>query len=257
MVFSALNIFQSDSNYNTSSSNFGLFYSVNNFFNILSYIVGTVDAYGANSTVNYFAPFYPGISTDFSETLFPLINLGKNDYILFQIQVPDESWLNNHNLFSVSPYFYNYNETEDPNGGNPYTVFATIDITIPFFKNFNLSTSGNVINICVTASKVIGNYYEGLGYIISKIPQEYIYSGTFLPLVRVGITNKYTSNINDFVKTSYTIGSSVDLESEFYYTSEEIIKGFPDTLIPAENQPLSNNTTFGENVSKFEGIKDY
>lgn len=252
MVFGAFNIFQSDSSYNSSSTNYGIFYNINNFFNILASIVSNVDNYGANSTVNYFVPIYSFITPDikFRDTLFPLANLGKNDYIIFQIQVPDEFWLNNHNLFNMTPYFYNYNCTDDPDGGNPYTVFASIDITIPFFDNFNKSTSGNVINICVTASKDIGNYYEGLGYIISKVPIEYINLGTFLPLIRVGITNKYTFNINDFVKTSYTKGEVEESGSGGYYSSEDIIKSFPETLIP-------DDSTFQNNLSQFDSIVSY
>jgi len=220
----------------------GLNYNVTNCLDIFENFSPNIDAYGSNSTVNYYSTIFPGIS--FLKTSgLSLINIGPNDYILYEISVPDRKWLYNHNLFSLTPYFYDYTEN------NVTTkTFASVDITIQFFNYFKTIDSKNKINICITSNKTIGQYFSNKGYIISKIPFEYINSCTFLPLIRVGLINDYTFDINTFV-TSYYYKSSDKIPRD-NYTSNDVIASFPPSLLPS-------NQTFKDNLNQFNSIVSY
>lgn len=219
---------------------YGKIYNVNNLYNIIGYFMPDLNKYGANVTVNYYATAFKDIT--YIENGFPLINLGANDYILYTITVPDECWLSNHNYFSLTPYFYSYT-----NNNLTTNVFASIDVTIEFFKKFN--NPNNEINICLTCSKKVSKYYREKGYIISKIPVEYINSGSFTTLFRVGIINKYTFNINKYVKASYY--KSDDTKTYKYYNAADIIASFPRELLPVKNK------TFQQNLYQYDTIVNY
>lgn len=218
----------------------GITYNVNNSIKIISKFIPDFNAAGANVTVDYYATIFPEISY-FSGSFLPLINFGPNDYLLYEITVPDNVWLYNHNLFSFTPYFYNYT-----NNNVTTSVFASTDITIQFFEKFK--NPNNKINICVTSSIEVGNYFENKGYIISKLPIEYINVSTFLPLFRVGLFNNENSyNINSFVKSYYFKSSSTSTNNN--YSSIDIIASFPQSLLPSDKIFYSNLLNYQNIVS--------
>lgn len=221
----------------------GLTYNVNTFYKVFSKLLNNSDADGANSTVNYFATFFQGITSNRLTDFLPIMNFGPNDYILYDITVPDIIWLSNHNLFNITPYFYNYvtpdNQTTTP--------FASVDVTIPLFVEFK--TPGKKIKICMTSSITVAQNFESQGYIISKIPVDYINSSTFLPLIRVGdLSNADDIDINRFVKTYFY--KSSDPSGNNNFTSQDIINQLPPTLSPS-------NTTFLNNLNTFTSIVSY
>jgi hypothetical protein len=197
----------------------GISYNVNNLFSVASKLFPNLNYYGANSTTNYYATIFNNITIP--NDLFPVINVGPNDYMLYEIDVPDNLWLSNHNLFNITPYFYNY-------------------------------IQNNVIKICLTSSKKIGDFFNKKGYTISKIPIEYINSTTFIPLIRVGIIKEMTFNINDFVKTYYYKSPNNNINAEEqYYTSKDIIINYKDVLLP------KNDIDFKLNLNNFDNIVSY
>lgn len=221
----------------------GLTYNVNTFYKVFSKFLNNSDADGANSTVNYFATFFQGITSNRLTDFLPIMNFGANDYILYDITVPDITWLSQHNLFNITPYFYNYVTPDN----RTTTPFASVDVTIPLFIDFK--TPGKKIKICMTSSKTVAQNFESQGYIISKIPVNYINSSTFLPLIRVGnLHNVDDIDINSFVKTYFYKSSDSTINNNF--TSQEIIDGLPPTLSP-------NNPTFLNNLNTFTNIVSY
>jgi len=227
----------------------GLTYNVDTFYKAFSKILNNSDADGANSTVNYFATYFHDITSNRLTDFLPLMNIGPNDYILYEITVPNEKWLSEHNLINVTPYFYDY-VTQDNRTTNP---FASVDITVSLFNEFK--TSGNKIQICMTSSKTVAQKLDAeaksKGYIsiISKIPVDYINSCTFLPLIRVGsLHNVDDVDINSFLKTYFYRSSDSTIHNNF--TSQEIINQLPPTLSP-------NNPTFLNNLNTFDNIVHY
>ena len=220
----------------------GFSYNINKFYNFLNRFINNQDAYGENSTVTYFATYFYGITSNQLTKIFPLIDIGPNDYILYDITVPDKQWLSEHNLFSVTPYFFSYNKD-----GIVTDVWASVDITIPLFKEFK--NPGNKIKICITSSKTVGDNYKNKGYIISRVPVEYLNSCTFFPFIRIGCFQKNdTYDINNFVKSYYYKSNDSSVTNN--YTSDEIIASFPPTLSPS-------NPTFYNNLTNYNNIVSY
>jgi hypothetical protein len=221
----------------------GLTYNVNTFYKVFSKFLNNSNAHGANSTVNYFATFFQGITSNRLTDFLPIMNFGPNDYILYDITVPDLKWLSQHNLFNITPYFYTYVTPDN----RTTTPFASVDVTIPLFNEFK--TPGKKIKICMTSSKNVAEKFESKGYIISKIPVDYINSTTFLPLIRVGnLHNVDAIDINRFCKTHFYKSSDSTINNNF--TSQEIINQLPPTLSP-------NNPTFLNNLNTFTNIVTY
>ena len=220
----------------------GLTYNVNNLYNALTNITNkSDDAFGANTTYKYFATEYFLISSNKEEPVFPLINnFGPNDFITYEITVPDNFWLSQHTIFNLSPYFFSYC------ADNTITnVFASVDITIPLFEEFKIP--GNKIKICFTSSKTVANDYKMKGYKIGKIPVEYLNTTTFFVLFRVGSIQNNTYDINNFVKSIFF--KSEDKTVKDNYTSKEIIASLPKTL------PL--NPKYQNNLVNFRKIVSY
>jgi len=217
----------------------GFNYNVSNGLDVID-VFTQLNAYSANSTVDYYSTIFPGVS-NLKTTGLSLVNMGPNDYILYEITVPNKVWLYNHNYFSLAPYFYSYTKNKATTD-----VFGSVDIAIQFFDKFK--TSGNKINICMTSSKTVANEFKNKGYIISKIPVEYINNCTFLPLFRVGYLNKYTFDINNFVKSYYY--KSTSRKTDNNYTSSDVINSFPPQLLP-------NNNTFKNNLANFNSLVSY
>jgi hypothetical protein len=167
----------------------GVIYNLDNFVHLAQYLGLQLDAYGANSTVDYLVPVYPNQITTFANSL-PQIVMNKNDVILIEVTVPDQEWLNTHSLFNITPYFYFYES-----GGVNTPVYASENITIQFFELFH--TPGDVIKICITPNATLASQYQAKGYMISSMPAEYLDSTTFQILFRVGtISSSHQLSIN-------------------------------------------------------------
>ncbi len=222
----------------------GACYNLDNFIKLTTYLGLALDNYGANSTVNYMVPVFPHIST--LANSLPQITMGKNDYIIIEVTVPDESWLNTHSLFNITPYFYFYNVD-----GIQTSVYASENITIQFFEKF--STPNTTIRICITANKTIATQYESMGYLISAMPAEYLDSTTFQILFRVGTINGEDDqlSINRFTKVTFfqAMQSEAFLGSE-YYNAAEIISSFPTALMPS-------GTQYDTNIANYNNITTY
>jgi hypothetical protein len=234
-------------NSNNSFSNItGKNYNITDFFLLLSLFIPDIDNFGANSTVNYFTTIFPTISY-IDNSPFPLLSIKPNDCILYTIHTPNDQWLQNHNLFSFTPYFYTYT-----NNNITTPVFATVDITIQFFDKFKLQDS--TIKICVTPCKTTGNYFAKKGYIISKLPIEFISKSTFLPIFRVGLIpgKPFTKNINTFITSKYFSFpfSSNSTNIEYYY-SKDLITNYPTSLLPFKDE------TFIYNLNQYKEIINY
>jgi hypothetical protein len=220
----------------------GFTYNVDKFYKFLNKFINNQDAYSENSTVTYFATYFYGITSNQLNVLLPLIHIGPNDFITYEITVPEKKWLSEHNLFNTTPYFYSYNKD-----GTVTDVWASVDITIRLFDQFKIS--GNKIKICMTSSKTVGDKYKSEGYIISKIPSEFLNSCTFFPLIRIGCLKKNdTYDINNFVKSYYYKSDDPTIKNN--YTSSEIIAAFPPELSPSD--PI-----FFENLTKYNNIVSY
>ena len=220
----------------------GFTYNVNNLYNVLTtFTKKSDDAFGDNTTEKYFATEYPLISSSREVPVFPLItNFGPNDFITYEITVPDNFWLSQHSIFNLSPYFFSYA------ADNTITnVFASVDITIPLFEEFKIP--GNKIKICFTSSKTVANDYKMKGYKIGKIPVEYLNRATFFVLFRVCSNQNNTYDINNFVKSIFF--KSKDKTVKDNYTSKEIIASLPKTL------PL--NPKYQNNLVNFRKIVSY
>lgn len=82
-----------------------------------------VDNYGANNYTYYYAPLFRSSSIINN---IPVIYLDDiNKYILLELTIPHDNFINNVNLFNITPYFYSYQDRD---------VFASIDKSIEFFK---------------------------------------------------------------------------------------------------------------------------
>jgi hypothetical protein len=160
----------------------GVIYNLDNFVHLAEYFGLQLDAYGANSTVDYMVPVFPDKITTFANSL-PQIVMNKNDAILIEVTVPDEVWLDTHSLFNITPYFYFYEAD-----GIETPVYASENITIQFFDLFH--TPGSKIRICITPNATIASQYQAKGYMISSMPEEYLDSTTFQILFRASIINQ-------------------------------------------------------------------
>ena len=217
----------------------GTLVDISNIITIISQFI-SANTYGANSNINYSSPTYDGITTIVNN--IPVIEwIGINDYILFEFKIPSEEWLNQNNLLSLTPYFFSTDDT---------VIFGSTDTTIFIDKN-NIN-SNNIAKICFTTCENVANKFISLGYIISKIPIEYIENSTFSILIRIGLVDSSSiiTNINSYMKSSYFINNT-DSTYNTYFTSKQIIESFPPVY-----PPLSNPSTI-KVVNNFNNIETY
>ena len=175
------------------------------------------DSYGVNDYTYYYGAIFRSSSIINN---VPVIYLtSPNEYITLEITIPSGDYLDNVNLINITPYFYNYNTD---------VVFGSIDTTISFFNP--KPQAGQTIKIVFTSSKLIGDNYKNLGYIVSKIPAEYLSKTNFLFLVRVGnLTGTY--NPGQLVTYSKVELHTITTQSDLIpYNSKEIISSFPIPL---------------------------
>lgn len=226
----------------------GVIYNLDNFINLAQYFGLQLDQYGANSTVDYLVPVFPDKITTFANSL-PQIVMNKNDAILIEVTVPDESWLDTHSLFNITPYFYFYEAD-----GVETPVYASENITIQFFELFD--TPGNTIRICITPNATIASEYQAKGYMISSMPEEYLDSTTFQILFRVGTINgEHQLSINSFVKTTFLKATNdAEFAGSAYYDAAEVIASFPTELFPANTpQYMTNIANYNDIVTYLNG----
>lgn len=191
-----------------------------------------LDTYGQNQNIYYLSPFYQTITKKEDNML--IFNMAKNDFLLFEFTL-DESWLNEYNLFVFSTYIYK-------NKGN--TIFGTPDSSI--FVLPSMRDSNNKIKICCASSKEIAEKYLKLGYLISKLPSDYMNTTTtFNALIRFmsETSNPTTIDINKYITTSYNTDTTLNDTSK-YYDSKEIINSYPQVdepdLTPDANKVIAN-----------------
>jgi hypothetical protein len=207
-----------------------------------------LNSYGANSTVQYICPYYPGYTQIINN--IPVINLQPNNFILFEFTI-DEEWLSKHNLLVFTPYFYSYNDISNSITTN-YTIFGSTDQSLFFTKS---SLKNNKLRICCTSCIEVANTYSKLGYYISKIPYEYISVTNYSILLRIGTLGSPDLNvvINKYMSTSiYTIQDTTFLT---YYNSNDIIESFPPVYPPISNSTTQNNINiFNQILSQFPSL---
>lgn len=194
-----------------------------------------ISDYGINETVTYVAPYYSGKSVINADNI-PVINITGRDYFIFEITL-DTNWLDNHNLLVFTPYIYSY--------GNSI-IWGSVDSSL--FLSKSLLSKENKINICCTASKEIAQKYSELGFLISKLPIDYILNSTINIILRVGNLTNEKLFINDNVKTFFNTTSDANLN---YYTSEDIIAKCP-LVYPPINNPETKQT-----INTFKAIQLY
>lgn len=213
----------------------GVIYNLDNFVHLAEYFGLQLDEYGANSTVDYLVPVFPDKITTFANSL-PQIVMNKNDVILIEVTVPDMTWLDTHSLFNITPYFYFYEAD-----GVETPVYASENITIQFFELFD--APGDTIRICITPNATIASQYQGMGYMISGMPEEYLDSTTFQILFRVGTINgEHQLSINNFVRVAFLQATeAAAFAGSDYYDAAEIIASFPDELLPEDTPQYETN----------------
>jgi hypothetical protein len=155
-----------------------------------------------------------------------------------ELTIPTNDFVDKVNLINITPYFYSYQNVG---------VFASTDATIDFFKP--KVNPGDVIKVVFTSSQTIGSYFENQGYLVSKIPTQYIGQSTFTFLLRVGnqdgtynpgsLVNQSTISLNNFIPLNLLIP----------YNDLDIIKTFPI--------PLSSKYNYNGNNKLLTGILNY
>jgi len=171
--------------------------------------IKSINAYGANYYDYYYAPIFE--TTKIINNI-PIIILNSiNEYILMEITIPSDDFVDNVNLF------------------------ASVDKSLEFFKP--KVNPGDVIKVVFTSSKTIGSYFENQGYLISKIHAEYLDQSTFIFLIRIGtISGIYDPG--SFIKYSKLIlDKFVSVEPLIPYNMLDIISSFP---IPLSSKYIYN-----------------
>jgi hypothetical protein len=207
----------------------GLLVDLTKVINLLS-ILNPYDYHGANIYNHYYLPVFDSI-TEYIDNI-PVIKFNNcNEFILMELQIPDdENYLNDINVFNITPYFYTYKNDE--------VVFASTDQTIEFFMN--KIYPGRIIKIIFTFSETIGNLYHDDGYIVSKLPSEYINDVTFTFILRIGSIISYEKQQHQqlsgqqqahktsalLMNTTLTLNEMIN-DNINLYTSKTIIKTFP------------------------------
>ena len=204
-----------------------------------------LDTYGQNQNIYYLSPFYPKI-TSIADNM-PTFNMAKSDFLTFEFTL-DDSWLSEYNLFVFSTYIYK-------NTGN--TIFGTPDSSI--FVQPSMRDSNNKIKICCASSKAIAEKYSNLGYLISKLPSDYMDmdkpTTTFNALIRfMSESNPTIRDINKYITTSYNTDTALNDTSK-YYDSTEIIESYPAVDEPKITQDANKVIeNYNKAISYVNGI---
>lgn len=179
--------------------------------------IKNINSYGANYYTYYYAPIFT--NTKIIENIPVIVLNSIDEYILMEITIPNDGFIDNVNLFNITPYFYSYKND---------SIFASVDKTLEFFKP-KLNPS-DTIKIVFTSSKTIGTYFENKGYIISKIPAEYLQESTYNFLIRIGNLSG-TYEPGSFIKYSKIIlDKFVSTEPIIPYSDLDIILSLPTSL---------------------------
>ncbi len=202
-----------------------------------------LDTYGQNQNIYYLSPIYPKI-TSIADNM-PTFNMAKNDFLLFEFTL-DDSWLSEYNLFVFSTYIYKH--TGD-------TIFGTPESSI--FVQPSMRDSNNKIKICCASSKEIAEKYSNLGYLISKLPSDYMDNATtFNALIRFTseTSNPTTIVINKYITTSYNTETTLN-DTAKINDSTQIIASYPTVYEPELTQDAKNViTNYNKTITHLNGI---
>ena len=198
--------------------------------------IKNINAYGANYYNNYYAPIFK--NTIIINNI-PVMRLNSIDeYILMELKIPGGDFVDNVNVFNITPYFYSFQDID---------LFASVDKTLDFFKP--KVYSGDIIKVVFTSSKTIGSYFENLGYLISKIPFEYLHESTFNFLIRVG-NKSGTYKPESLIKYTKLILDKFTYDKPLVpYDALSIITSFPI--------PLSSKYDYNGQNLLLEGLLNY
>ena len=189
-----------------------------------------LDTYGQNQNIYYLTPVFLPKITSIADNM-PTFNMAKNDFLLFEFTL-DDTWLSEYNLFVFSTYIYK-------NKGN--TIFGTPESSI--FVQPSMIDSNKKIKICCASSKEIAEKYSKLGYLISKLPSDYMDNATtFNALIRFMSETSKPTDINKYITTSYNTDTTLNDTSK-YYDSTEIIASYPQVDEPDLTQDAKNVIT--------------
>lgn len=205
--------------------------------------------YGANVTVSYICPEFKDISFFPSDGKIPIMNIGNYDYLIAEITMPPagDDWYDSHNLLHFTPYFYSSMKQ-----GVNYTIFGSVDDSI-FFTKKDLEP-GSKIKICVTASKLVADYFESLPekYFISRIPADYnqlTNESTFNIALRLGSPQDIKVNNDLFVQKNV----SFEYHKFLYHSSSQ--PTFTSTEIQKVSQPAGPAPVFSRLSNRYKKLK--
>ena len=222
----------------------GFIYNLNN---IAELFYNDIDAYGANTTVNYLGGIYPNLTT-FSQIIPVIEEIYPDDFILFEINTSLLIKENIVNLLSFTNYAFEIKDNIIKT-----KVFGSTDETIQFFDKLK---SNEIVKICVCTSKIIADYYSNNGYIISKISLNLLSIFSFNYLFRIGFNeskNINLLNLREIISTSYYRSKNKDstFPNEYYYKPSEIIKSWQIPYLPL------NNDIYKSVQLNFQNLKDF
>jgi hypothetical protein len=211
-------------------------------------LIGDVNAYGANVTVNYVSVIFPEHITKLVNNI-PVMSVGNNDFILIKMILPnDPAWFSAHNLLLFTSYFYS--SVKD---GTTYITYASVDDSIFFDKS--VVYPGSIINICITSSCDVSEHFKKEGYLISKIPSDFNQpenGSAYNYLLRFGSKETRYDNtlfFRDHINISYYQYQGAAVQPAF--TSEEIIAASEPGGTPKKDP---GNT---EVINQFKSIEAY
>jgi len=190
-----------------------------NLTNILQFIskFNQIDSYGSNNFTYYYGGIFP--STQLINNIPVLYFNEIDDYVLFEFTIPDNGFVDNVNFVNFTPYIYSYQGID---------VFGSTDRSIEFFKP--KLQPGDKIKIVLTSSETIGENFRTQGYIISKLPYDYLNQSTVTFLLRIGNqSGQYNPGpLEKYSKLIY--GKFASTEKLIPYNSLEILESQPIAL---------------------------
>uniref|UniRef100_A0A6C0AGE9 Uncharacterized protein n=1 Tax=viral metagenome TaxID=1070528 RepID=A0A6C0AGE9_9ZZZZ len=201
------------------------------FYNISKLASENPDAdnYGANSTINYIGAEFRNLTS--RQKLFETVTVHPDDFIIIKIKL-DNHFKNNSSLFNFTPYFFTYGCNQNNE------VFASVDQTLLFFDK---QVYDREIKICCTANKDIAEKFKNRGYIISRIPIEYISCAKYTFLFRTGtlISGDFL-NLPNNSSIDYYRSNKTCYEKEKYFNQASIIKKWTVSLKPLSFRRISS-----------------
>jgi hypothetical protein len=184
----------------------------------------SIDDYASNNFTYYYGGIFP--STQIINNIPVLYFNEIDEYVLFEFTIPDNGFVDNVNFVNFTPYIYSYQEIE---------IFGSTDRSIGREFFIPKLQPGDTIKIVLTSSETIGEHFKSQGYIISKLPYNFLKESTVTFLLRIGNkSGEYNPGpLERYSKLVY--GKFVSTEKLIPYNSFEIIASQP---IPLESKYL-------------------